>query len=375
MSPWSSRPTDPTPTDRPTRDRTRRAGASADEDGCLTPAELWGHCGPAETTDGEVVHPEVAAILLCDPIITVLVVDLLGVPLDMGRKIRLANRDQRRALARRDGGCIFPGCDCPASWCDAHHVIWWEHHGPTDIWNLALLCRYHHGVTHRRGWTMTATGGDWFTWTTPSGDTLHSQRHRGRSPAVHADGRGGQLALADPHLDRRGAEVELLAEPALEVAQVGRRELLVGEQGERRRVGGALRGVEHPGAVRAGLGRLGRADDLVDLPGRHPPVVVLDRVGQRRQQPVHALAGEGADLEHRRLAEEVQPLADLVRRRRARCSASSSSHLLSSTTTGQPAASMRSARRWSWWVTPSVASITSRATSARSTACRARTNE
>ncbi len=157
----------------------------AGEGGCLTPAELQDHCGPAETVDGDVVHPEVAAILLCDPIITVLVVDLLGVPLDMGRKIRLVNRDQRRALTRRDGGCIFPGCDCPASWCDAHHVIWWERQGPTDIWNLALLCRYHHGVTHRRGWTMTATDDDGFTWTTPSGDTLHSQRHRGRSPAAH----------------------------------------------------------------------------------------------------------------------------------------------------------------------------------------------
>jgi len=155
------------------------------EDRGLTPAELCGSCGPALTADGEVIHPEVAAILLCDPIITVLVVDLLGVPLDMGRTIRLVNRKQRRALRRRDGGCIFPGCDCPASWCDAHHVIWWEHQGPTDIWNLALLCRYHHGVTHRRGWTMTAAGGDWFTWTTPSGDTLHSQRHRGRSPTEH----------------------------------------------------------------------------------------------------------------------------------------------------------------------------------------------
>ena len=151
----------------------------------MTPVELCGHCGPAETVDGEVVHPEVTAILLCDPIITVLVVDLLGVPLDMGRKIRLVNRNQRRALTRRDGGCIFPGCDCPASWCDAHHVIWWEHQGPTDIWNLALLCRYHHGVTHRRGWTMTATGDDSFTWTTPSGHTLHSQHHRGRSPTAH----------------------------------------------------------------------------------------------------------------------------------------------------------------------------------------------
>jgi hypothetical protein len=175
----------PDPDTDTTSDTDTVAAVVDGEDGCVTPTELWSRCGPAHTTDGEVVHPKVAAILLCDPIITVLVVDLLGVPLDMGRTIRLVNRHQRRALTQRDGGCTFPGCDAPPSWCDAHHVIWWEHHGPTDIWNLALLCRYHHGVTHRRGWTLTAAGGDWFTWTTPSGDRLHSQRHRGRSPTAH----------------------------------------------------------------------------------------------------------------------------------------------------------------------------------------------
>jgi hypothetical protein len=178
--------------DRPDPDTTSGTDPASDietvvagEEGWVTPAELWSHCGPAVTTDDEVVPPKVAAILLCDPIITVLVVDLLGVPLDMGRTLRLVNRQQRRALTQRDGGCIFPGCDTPASWCDAHHVIWWEHQGPTDIWNLALLCRYHHGVTHRNGWTMTAAGSDYYTWTTPSGDRLHSQRHRGRSPTEH----------------------------------------------------------------------------------------------------------------------------------------------------------------------------------------------
>ena len=55
-----------------------------------------------------------------------------------------------------------------------------------------------------------------------------------------------------------------------------------------------------------------RADDLVDLPGGHPAVVVVDGVGKRRQQVVHALAGQRADLEHRRLAQEVQALPDLV---------------------------------------------------------------
>jgi len=47
---------------------------------------------------------------------------------------------QRKALIVRDGGCIFPGCDRPASWCDAHHIIHWLDSGPTDLWNLCLLC-------------------------------------------------------------------------------------------------------------------------------------------------------------------------------------------------------------------------------------------
>ncbi len=137
---------------------------------------------PATTPDGDHVHGEVAAMLLCDPVITALVIETLGVPLDLGRTVRLANRRQRRAVGRRDGGCVFPGCDAPIGWCDVHHVVWWDRDGPTDIWNLALLCRHHHGITHRRGWTMTTTGDHWFTWTTPLGQTLYSQRHRGRSP-------------------------------------------------------------------------------------------------------------------------------------------------------------------------------------------------
>ena len=151
----------------------------------VTAASLVDLCGPATTPDGGHVHHQVAECLLCDPIITALIIDTLGVPLDMGRQIRLANRDQRRALARRDGGCVFPGCDAPIGWCDAHHVTWWRNNGNTDIDNLALLCRYHHGISHRHGWTMTTTHHHWFTWTTPLGQTLHSQRHRGRRPTAH----------------------------------------------------------------------------------------------------------------------------------------------------------------------------------------------
>ncbi|MGZ4710276.1 MAG: hypothetical protein ACXWBN_16195, partial [Acidimicrobiales bacterium] len=72
-------------------------------------AGLVDFCGPATTPDGCHVHPDTAACLLCDPVITALIVDSLGVPLDLGRQVRLATRDQRRALKHRDGGCVFPG--------------------------------------------------------------------------------------------------------------------------------------------------------------------------------------------------------------------------------------------------------------------------
>jgi len=68
--------------------------------------------------------------------------------LDLGRSARYANRPQRRALTVRDGGCAFPGCDRPHRFCDAHHVIWWEHGGRTDVDNLVLLCRFHHVLIH-----------------------------------------------------------------------------------------------------------------------------------------------------------------------------------------------------------------------------------
>jgi hypothetical protein len=120
--------------------------------------------------------------LFCDARFYGMIVDRLGVPLDLGRRARRLNRAQRRALAHRDGGCIFPGCNRPPSQCDAHHVQEWNDGGPTDMANLALLCRYHHGVTHRHGWTMKPAGGQRFTWHTPTGRTLHSQRHRGKPP-------------------------------------------------------------------------------------------------------------------------------------------------------------------------------------------------
>ncbi len=125
-------------------------------------------------------------LLCCDARFHPLAVSAAGVPLDLGSTVRLANRHQRRAASVRDGGCVFPGCDAPPSWTDLHHVIHAGPDGPTDMWNLASLCRRHHGIVHRRGWSMTADGEQWFTFTTPAGTTVGSQRHgrqRDRQPS------------------------------------------------------------------------------------------------------------------------------------------------------------------------------------------------
>ena len=72
-------------------------------------------------------------------------------PLDVGRTSRVITPAQRNALAVRDGGCVFPGCSRPLAWCEGHHLISWLDGGPTDLPNLALVCRAHHRAVHEGG--------------------------------------------------------------------------------------------------------------------------------------------------------------------------------------------------------------------------------
>jgi hypothetical protein len=56
----------------------------------------------------------------------------------------------------------MPGCTAPASWCEAHHLQPWQHGGPTDLPNLALLlCSHHHHWlhAHSRNLERRADGG------------------------------------------------------------------------------------------------------------------------------------------------------------------------------------------------------------------------
>jgi hypothetical protein len=163
----------------------------------LTPDEVHGHpelSSPPALSDRTRLHAAAVGFtltdadgrrlpgdrydaLLCDASIYPVVVNSLGVPLDMGREIRFANRVQRRAMARRDGGCTFPGCTAPPSWTDAHHQKPWERGGTTDVTALISLCRHHHGVAHRKGWNLEIDPDGWTLWTTPNGHQFWGQRH------------------------------------------------------------------------------------------------------------------------------------------------------------------------------------------------------
>ena len=82
-----------------------------------------------------------------------------GAVLALGRTRRLASTAQLRAVIARDRGCIVPGCTLPPSRCDAHHVVWWRHGGPTDVDNLALLCARHHSAVHAGHWRIDMIDG------------------------------------------------------------------------------------------------------------------------------------------------------------------------------------------------------------------------
>jgi hypothetical protein len=75
-------------------------------------------------------------------------------PLEVGRATRVVSAAQRHALVVRDRGCAVPDCDHPPGWCEAHHLVHWLHGGPTDLDNLALLCRAHHRAVHEGGWRL-----------------------------------------------------------------------------------------------------------------------------------------------------------------------------------------------------------------------------
>lgn len=185
-----------------------------------------------ETGDGAPLHPEALRRMACDARIIPAVLDGDGHPLDLGRARYEPTAAQRRALATMYQTCAHPECEVPFRRCRIHHVIFWEHLGPTDVCNLLPLCERHHHLVHEGGWRLTMTPDRVITLTSPSGvltftgDTRDRRRIRtersgsgGRQHDVDDDARAdddGSDAGGATRTDLRSAEYESdLVDPTL----------------------------------------------------------------------------------------------------------------------------------------------------------------
>src|SRR5919201_1689282 len=100
------------------------------------------------------ISAEDALMWACDAHVTRVITDAASRPLDVGRTTRITPPWIRKALLVRDGGCAFPHCGRPPSWCDPHHVVHWTNGGPTALSNLVLLCRRHHRLIHHKRFSV-----------------------------------------------------------------------------------------------------------------------------------------------------------------------------------------------------------------------------
>ena len=82
---------------------------------------------------------------------------------------------QRRALAARDRGCVFPGCDRPPKHCDAHHLHPKADGGTDRLANACLGCRHHHRLLHRCWSLRYDEAADRWVATDPAGIEWHGR--------------------------------------------------------------------------------------------------------------------------------------------------------------------------------------------------------
>ena len=95
-----------------------------------------------------------------------------GAPVNVGRAQRIVPTRTRRLVEDRDRGCRFPGCTSTRTEC--HHLIHWADGGPTNTFNLACLCPYHHDTHHSGDYTINGNANNptGLTFTTRTGQPI-----------------------------------------------------------------------------------------------------------------------------------------------------------------------------------------------------------
>lgn len=127
---------------------------------------------PGELVDGTAITAESLAALACDSTISRVLTKGRSIILDYGTATRVVSEGLFAALVLRDRHCRHPGCDRPAKWCEAHHVIPVSQGGPTNLADLVLKCSRHHHIGHLPGWSEKMEPDGTLHITDPSGRTF-----------------------------------------------------------------------------------------------------------------------------------------------------------------------------------------------------------
>ena len=173
-----------------------------------------GEAGRCELDDGPAIPMETARRLACECSKVEITEDEQGEPLDVGRKTRSIPPALRRALAARDKGCVFPGCN-HKRYVDGHHVEHWADGGETKLSNLATLCRFHHRAVHEGGLRMERCDDGAWRFFNARGESLygcapgHTRPFADwrRLPAEHAE-RGIQINASTAATGWRGERMD-----------------------------------------------------------------------------------------------------------------------------------------------------------------------
>ncbi len=127
----------------------------------------------ARLVNGTPLAVETIRRLACEAGILTGITDDHGAMLYLGRTTRLATPAQRHALQAMYTGCT--NCNADWSWCHVHHIVPWDHGGPTDLDNLTPLCGARcHTLFHEGRWTMRSPRLGVIEIYTPDG-RLHKQ--------------------------------------------------------------------------------------------------------------------------------------------------------------------------------------------------------
>lgn len=70
------------------------------------------------------------------------------------------------ALEDRDETCVVPGCHVARGLENDHYQIDYVKDGPTELWNLCRLCKFHHYLKTHCGYAITGGPGEW-EWNAP----------------------------------------------------------------------------------------------------------------------------------------------------------------------------------------------------------------